>query len=229
MARNYAADRQFLANVPGLQFTKPLDQLSNSYVHRLASSIRAQEGRGVPVSRQAARGHVVTPEHGPKGGRPKLPAAPQEYRGGRLPTGKYVRQTKKLPRPRVHKRPINVPERLDLSDGAIVDTRTEIGDTLRILRASGDDRVILTGYDCEHGVYRSLGVNRRHMRGWSARAMLLAWAESGLDFESWFILLANATDSDPNQAAATIGHVCLWTVYTYPRNAHLSRFQRARR
>lgn len=230
MARNVQADRQFLANTPGLQFTKPLDQLSPSYVHRLAQSVRRQEGAGLPVSRQAARGHVVTPEHG-KGGRggarPKLPAAAQEYRGGKLPRSKYTHATQPLKLPRIHKRPINVPERLDLSDGSVTTVHFETPEMLHELRlaANADDRVVLTGFDCDLGVYRSIWINRGHNPGMKARAILEQFRDDsgGRDFEDWFIGMANTTDSDPEQAYQRIGHVCIWTIYRYPSNAHLRR------
>src|SRR6185437_10234394 len=229
MARNVQADRQFLANTPGLQFTKPLDQLSPSYVHRLAQSVRRQEAAGVPVSRQAARGHVVTPEHG-KGGRggarPRLPAAAQEYRGGKLPRSKYTRATTPLKPPRIHNRPINVPERLELADGSVTTVQFETPAMLHELRqaANADDRVVLTGFDCDLGVYRSIWINRGHNRGMKARAILEQFRDDdGRDFEDWFISIANSTDSDPEQAYQRIGHVCIWTIYRYPSNAHLRR------
>jgi len=233
MARNVQSDRQFLANTPGLQFTKPLDQLSPSYVHRLAQSLRRQEEAGIPVSRQAARGHVVTPEHG-KGGRggarPKLPVAAEMYRGGKMPRSKYLRRTvsgtPKAPKGGIHKRPINGPERLDLSDGAVVFTEQDLVPVLlHLYNDAWEERVVLSGFDCERGIWRSIGINRGHGRGWTGGDMIERWNEAGggrvISFEDWFISIANTTDSDPAQTFERIGHVCLWTVYIYPRNPHL--------
>ena len=234
-ARDYLADRQFLANVPGLQFSKPLGELSNSYVHRLASSIRRQEGAGVPVSRQAARGHVVTPEHGPRGGSPKLPTSARRYRGGELPKSKYARRTVQLPQAKpikTHRYPSNAPERLDLPDGSVVDVFREDTPALlaRLSSLHPDDRVILTGFDCSTRVYRLLWVNRGHGAGIKVRAILEEAPSKPRDFEDWFVLVANATDSDPSQSAVRMEHVCMWVLHVYPpTNAQLSRLQRARR
>lgn len=233
MAKDYGADRQFLANVPGLHFSKPLGELSNSYVHRLASSIRRQEGAGVPVSRQAARGHVVTPEHGPRGASPKLPTSARRYRGGELPKSKYARRTVQLPQPKpikVHRYPANAPERLDLPDGSVVDVYREDTPGLLAKLASmpANDRVILTGFDCSTRVYRSLWVNRGHGAGLTARAILEEAPGNARDFEDWFVLIANSTDSDPNQSAVRMEHVCMWVLHTYPADSHLSRFARLR-
>lgn len=222
-----AAGRQYLASLPEFHPAKPLAEYKPATIKRYVSQFQAQQGAGVPISRQAARGHVVTPEHGPRGAKPKLPpgAKASDYRGGKLPKSKYLRKTDKLARPRIHKRPINVPERLDLSDGAVVYTyqtdRAIIFQLERVIDVGADDRVILTGFDCEHNIYRSLGRNVGHGQGWTASALLDSWRASGLDFEDWFIAIANSTDSDPQQAAEMLGHVCLWTLYVYPRNDHL--------
>lgn len=224
------AGRQYLAALPEFHPTKPLGDYKPATIKRYVSQFQAQQRAGVPVSRQAARGHVVTPEHGPRGARPRLPARAQEYRGGKLPKSKYLKKTIPLERPIIHKRPINVPERQNLSDGAIVDTFYDASPALHRLREVWDDRVILSGFDCERGVWRQLGVNVGHGKGWSARDILEKWAQSGMELEDWFIAIANSTDSDPAQNAERIGHVCMWTVYVYPVNRHLAprAFARAR-
>ena len=218
-----AAGRQYLASLPEFQPTKPLGDYRPATIKRYVTQFQSQQAAGTPISRQAARGHVVTPEHGPRGARPKLPATPSEYRGGKLPKSKYLKKTIKLERPIVHKRPVNVPERQDFADGAVVDTYFEQTPTLHRLREVWDDRVILSGFDCEHNIWRQIGVNRGHGQGWTAKDLLDRWAQSGMDLEDWFISIANSTDSDPEQAAARMGHVCIWTIYVYPVNAHLRR------
>src|SRR6185437_6200099 len=228
-----SAGREYLARLASMgefQPTKPIADYKPGYVQTLVTGFRRQERAGLPVSRQAARGHVVTPEHG-KGGRggarPKLPAAAQEYRGGKLPRSKYTHATQPLKLPRIHKRPINVPERLDLSDGSVTTVHFETPEMLHELRlaANADDRVVLTGFDCDLGVYRSIWINRGHNPGMKARAILEQFRDDsgGRDFEDWFIGVANTTDSDPEQAYQRIGHVCIWTIYRYPSNAHLRR------
>lgn len=60
--------------------TKPVADYSGSYVQRLASSLNKQQAAGVPLSRQAARGHTFTPEHIGRAAPLHLPAAVTEYR-----------------------------------------------------------------------------------------------------------------------------------------------------
>ena len=158
-----------------------------------------------------------------------------KYRGGNLPRSKYLRRTVPLEKPIVHKRPINVPERLNLSDGAVVDVFYDVGPLLvRLFELNSDWRVVLAGYDCTLGIWRELGINRGHSRGWSAdgpeegdgafHAIIPTWEQSRLTFEDWFISVANSTDSDPEQTAERMTHVCIWRLYAYPDNPHL-RFQ----
>ncbi len=224
-----AAGRRYLAGLPEFAPTKPLADYKAATIKRYVTQFQQQARAGVPLSRQAARGHVVTPEHGPKGKRPRLPAQPREYRGGQLPKSKYLHKTVPLKQPRIHRRPINVPERLDLSEGAVVYTYPDVEQVIARLQALGDSwRIVLSGFDCDANVYRSLGIrgqNSRHTAEdrWTAEQLLEVAAGSGLDFEDWFITVANSTSSDDRQTGALIGHVCLWSIYAYPINRHLRR------
>lgn len=226
MAFDTNAGRNYLANVPGLQFAKPIAELSPGYVRRLATQLQRQERAGAPLSRQAARGHVLTPEHGPAGGRPRLPAPAAEYQAAKAPKRTSGRIG--------HNRPANVPERQAFSDGSIATTHTAEAEALRMLRfyAGQDMRVVVTGFDCSTRVYRSLGVNAGHLRGWNVDDLLRAFldwrAVTGGSFTDWFIHLANSTDSDPNQAAIGLSHVCFWQIFAYPVNRHLSAARFAR-
>lgn len=226
------AGRQYLASLPEFRPTKPLSEYRPATIKRYVTQFQQQQRAGLPISRQAARGHVLTPEHGPRGAKPRLPrgASPAEYRGGKLPRSKYLHKTDKLPQLRVHKRPQNVPERLELSDGAV---QTNTANARQIvfeldMAALSGDRVILSGYDCELNVYRSLGLNRGHSRGWGAADILERWRDSGMALEDWFITVANLTDSDPEQRAWPMGHVCFWTLYVYPADTHLQPFRQRR-
>ncbi len=58
---------------------KPMSDYSGSYVQRLAGSLNKQQAAGVPLSRQAARGHTSTPEHSGRAAPLHLPAAVTEY------------------------------------------------------------------------------------------------------------------------------------------------------
>lgn len=229
---NVEAGRQYLASLPEFRPTKPLSEYKPATIKRYVNQFQAQQRAGVPLSRQAARGHVVTPEHGPRGARPRLPASAREYRGGKLPKSKYLKKTIPLPRPHVHRVPINVPERIVLSDKSVVDNFTSTSAALHHLRANmiGTDRAVVSGFDCEFGVYRSIGINRGHNPGWVIRDMLEKWAQSGMDFEDWFIAIANSTDSDPEQSRQDMQRVCRWTIHIYPVDTHLraSAFARAR-
>lgn len=223
---DYAANAAYLrTNVP--YYAKHPTPKSPSYTARIAGNIRAQKAAGLPINLEAARGHLVTPEH-PNRRRPKLPngTTVTKYRGGNLPKSKYLRKTVPLEKPIVHKRPINPPERLNLSDGAVVDVFYDLGPLLvRLFELDSDWRVVLAGYDCSLGIWREIGVNRRHSRGMTADAMIEQWEDRGggarISFEDWFISVANSTDSDPEQAAERMTHICMWRLYAYPANPHL--------
>ena len=226
---DYAANVAYLRkNVP--YYARHAAPKSPSYTARIAGNIRAQKAAGLPINLPAARGHLVTPEH-PERKRPKLPAGTTatKYRGGNLPRSKYLRRTVPLEKPIVHKRPINVPERLNLSDGAVVDVFYDVGPLLvRLFELNSDWRVVLAGYDCTLGIWREIGVNRGHSRGMTASSVIEQWEDRGggarVSLEDWFISVANSTDSDPEQAAERMTHVCIWRLYAYPDNPHL-RFQ----
>jgi len=233
-ASTYATDAAYLRkNVP--YYATHQAPKDPGYTRRIADNIRAQKAAGLPVNLPAARGHLVTPEHPERKGRPRLPAGTTatEYRGGKQPKSKYLRRTIPLEKPIVHKRPINPPERLNLSDGAVVDVYYDAGPTVqRLIELGSEWRVILAGFDCTLGIWREIGVNRGHSRGWTAdgdEGALIptfeAWqrvSRDSKDFEDWFISIANSTDSDPEQAHDRMTHVCMWRVYAYPVNRHLS-------
>ena len=223
----YAADVAYLRrNVP--YYAKHPAPKSPSYTARIAGNIRAQKAAGLPINLPAARGHLVTPEH-PERKRPKLPQGTTvtKYRGGNLPKSKYLRHTVPLEKPIVHKRPINPPERLNLSDGAVVDVFYDLGPLLvRLFELDSDWRVVLAGFDCTLGIWREIGVNRGHSRGMTASSVIEQWEDRGggdrVSLEDWFISVANSTDSDPEQTAERMTHICMWRLYAYPANPHLS-------
>lgn len=231
---DYQADAAYLRkNVP--YYAKHSTPKDAAYTHRIAENIRAQKSAGLPINLPAARGHLVTPEH-PDRRRPRLPEGTtvSKYRGGKQPSSKYLRKTVPLEKPIVHKRPINPPERLNLSDGAVVDVYFDAGPTVqRLIELGSDWRVVLAGFDCTLGIWREIGVNRGHGRGWTAdgeEGALIPeferWQKQhkdNKDFEDWFISIANSTASDPAQDAERMTHVCMWRVYAYPVNAHLRR------
>ena len=225
---DYAANVAYLRkNVP--YYAKHPTPKSASYTARIAGNIRAQKAAGLPINLGAARGHLVTPEH-PERKRPKLPVGTNaaKYRGGNQPRSKYLKRTVQLEKPIIHKRPINPPERLINSDGTVVDVYYDAGPTVtRLIDLGSSWRVILAGYDCTLGIWREIGMNRGHGRGWTADgeegAMVPtfeAWkkAHGGGDFEDWFISIANSTDSDPAQTWQRMTHVCMWRVYAIPNS-----------
>lgn len=231
--KDYAADVAYLRKTVPYYAKRPPKPTATA--HRVAQGIRAQKAAGLPVNIPAARGHLVTPEH-PNRRRPKLPMGTTvtKYRGGNLPKSKYLRKTVPLDKPIIHKRPINPPERLNLSNGAVVDVFYDDGPLIQRLVDLGPSwRVVLAGFDCSLGIWRELGVNRGHNRGWSAdgpeesdgafHAIIPTWEYSRLTFEEWFISVANGTDSDPEQAAERMTHVCMWRLYAYPAESSRGR------
>ncbi len=213
---NYAADREYLARVSaqtGLQ----INAKSDSYAHRLASRFRAQERAGVPLSRQAARGHRVTPEHGPRGAKPKLPAPVVKYGGP--PKSKYVKRTVRLR----HRRP-RVVDVLPFEGGSVYTVREEreVWDILAQWHA--DDRMTLTGFDCSTGSWITLFANEGHGRGATIGYVRELVRGSGLSLEDFMVLW---TQDEYRGAALT--HVCLFQVHVYDQQKWAARPQFKRR
>lgn len=111
------------------------------YLSRLVRNVAKQEAAGVPISRQAARGHVVTPEH-PGRRRPIIQATPREY--GVKRSG-YLRQTRPLEprlrpaitikRPPVHSRDITqVEDMIEVPGHALIVTTGQQARAMTALR-----------------------------------------------------------------------------------------------
>lgn len=111
------------------------------YLSRLVRNVAKQEAAGVPISRQAARGHVVTPEH-PGRRRPIINATPREY--GVKRSG-YLRQTRPLEprlrpaitikRPFVHSRPVTqVEDMIEVPGHALIVTTGQQARAMTALR-----------------------------------------------------------------------------------------------
>lgn len=121
------------------------------YLSRLVRNVAKQEAAGVPISRQAARGHVVTPEH-PGRRRPIINATPREY--GVKRSG-YLRQTRPLEprlrpaitikRPPVHSRDITqVEDMIEVPGHSLIVTT---GQQARAMTALRNHRAGTATYD----------------------------------------------------------------------------------
>jgi hypothetical protein len=114
------------------------------YVSRLAGNVERQIAAGLPASRQAARGHVRTPEH-PGRRRPVIPDNPSDY--SRYPS-RYGVMTRPLTayeprlrapisinRPAVHTRDVTMPEgMLEIPGHSLIITAYSEREALRIIR-----------------------------------------------------------------------------------------------
>src|SRR5262245_46838623 len=68
----------------GQTFSKPVGQLSTSYVRQLGADYQRSVAEGRPFSRQAARGHYQTPERIGRAA-PAIAARPELARPARVP------------------------------------------------------------------------------------------------------------------------------------------------
>jgi hypothetical protein len=111
------------------------------YISRIVGNIQRQEAAGLPLNRQAARGHVRTPEH-PGRRRPIIPDSPSDYsrrpsRYGVMtrPLEPTLRTPLNIRRPAVHSRDITMTEdRIEAADNALIVTTSQQSRAMTELR-----------------------------------------------------------------------------------------------
>lgn len=111
------------------------------YLNRLVRNITAQEAAGLPVNRQAARGHVYTPEH-PGRRRPIIPDNPRDYSPGpsryavkTRPLEPRLRPAITIKRPFVHSRDITqVEDMIEVPGNALIVTTGQQARAMTALR-----------------------------------------------------------------------------------------------
>lgn len=231
------AARQLLASLPEFASgDKPVSQLSDAYANRLAGAARRQLESGLTPSRQAARGHILTPEH-PRSAPPKLPEQPATYRRvartskeagltGETPPAPAQRRTAALTgepsRPLIHRRPpfqaiVPFPQ-----GGVIYTVRTEDEARRQIdfARIEGEvsgkgqwgDRIVINVLDCTKGKYFQVFQHAKGGYGISAGVLLEMAAEHG-GLES---LLMSIINDDGSVHQGKISHICLYEIVVLP-------------
>lgn len=209
---------------------------NEGYLRRIVGNLRTQEAAGVPLSLEAARGHVFTPEH-PTRRRPKLPDIAVKYGDPRK--SKYRRMTQPIDReprlgtpitvraPHVHRwmgRPAPGMV-LDLPDRKILITRSheKVRTFLRQLERAtpeGSDRQWRVGfdvYDCEThkqtSIFRSFGGHRHEgSDGMTASHILDEAANSGYSLEEYLIRMSMDGGSG---AHILLSHICEYAIYAH--------------
>lgn len=111
------------------------------YLSRLVRNVARQEAAGLPISRQAARGHVYTPEH-PGRRRPIIPDNPRDYSPGpsryavkTRPLEPRLRPAITIKRPFVHSRDITqVEDMIEVPGNALIVTTGQQARAMTALR-----------------------------------------------------------------------------------------------
>lgn len=204
--------REFLAGLPEFKAgDKPVGDLSDAYANRLARRAQADLAAGRAPSRQAARGHVLTPEH-PGGSAPKLPEPPREYTVNRLAEPRII-----------HNRPPSQPPVGFGADGQIYSTYSQ-REALQLLRFARDTAgpsqpwgrdVQLVVFDCSQGKYLEV-FHHGHGRGIPAGVLLDQYRESGTTFEQFLMNIIAGRKSDITFA---VDHICVYGITIMPTQA----------
>ena len=209
------AAREFLASLPEFRDgDKPVGELSDAYANRIARRAQGDLAAGRTPSRQAGRGHILTPEHGPSGARPKLPEPADVYKSPLAPEAPE--------RPLVHTRPL-FHEHIQFPSGQELFTRTNQREALEVLRYAAKDTaqsewgapVTLQVYDCSQARFFRIDFHHGHGSGHgiNARALLEDIRESGLSLEQYLINVISARKSD---VTALVQHICLYEIVILP-------------
>lgn len=219
------AARQFLADLPGITWFKPIGELGPDYVQRLAGNIRRQlqAGRELDVkeARREARGHRYTPEH--PGRKARVRSRPVE-RGG---TAIGERMTKAgLLRPVVN-RPHRHPGRDTLRSemvpwggGAISYPAKTAAEALFYLHEAADagSRVQFDIFDCSKQgnkwatIYHNPGSRRS---GITATALFEKLKATGYTLEEQLLSDVGTGISD-EIVVGRYSHICFYHVHIFP-------------
>lgn len=222
------AARALLASLPEFSGgAKSVGALSDAYAQRLASAAQRQLASGVTPSRQAARGHVLTPEH-PRSAPPKLPEKAESYRAaqktskgagltGEAPSRPSQRRTAALegePRPRLHRRERGESHIPFAETGAIY-TRNSPADARAVIAeaAAHNDRLVMQVYDCSRRRWAPV-FRHSNATGIDAGYLLSEIADAGGSFEAYFLDTVN--DASYNDQGR-ITHICQYEITILPK------------
>lgn len=233
------AARAALASLP--EFAggdKPVSQLSDAYARRLLRGAEKALATGVTPSRQAARGHVLTPEH-PTSQRPRLPEPARNYT--RAPEkSKYAPPTREpretgtpsqrvtgafaeRVRPSRHNRPPFEGHIPYADNGEIYTVRSqrEAESTLHYasgLEPVGRARLTMQVYDCSKAHWFPVLSHSWKSGGVAVDDLYTLWRDHGGSLEDWLIDQINGgPDSDSDRPFGGISHVCLYEITILPR------------
>ena len=231
-----AAARALLASLPEFSSgDKPVGQLSDAYAQRLAGAAQRQLASGVTPSRQAARGHILTPEHGASAARPKLPEQPENYRAaekrsrgtggtGEATSAPSQRRTGALEpeerRPLFHRRQRDEGH-IPFGDGGEIYTENQADDARRIvayaaeLNGGAGERLTMQVYDCSRGRWFPVFHNPGHGPGINANALLEKYHEHG---GSWEQFLKDTVNGASYHDRGRVTHICQYELTILPRD-----------
>lgn len=234
---NIQAAREFLAGMP--EFTEHSKKgafgIGEPEATRTANAFTKQLQAGVTPNYQAARGHILTPEHGPRGARPKLPEKAENYQRAQQRSKETTRTAETTPassqrrtaaltgeprRPLFHKRP-PFQGHIPYGEGGEIYTRRSEAEAKAVLRYAAElgpthgERVVMQGYDCSKGRWFPVFRNAGHGQGINASVLLEMWRDHGGSLEAFLMALINdASYRDRSR----ITHICLYEVTILPRD-----------
>lgn len=229
------AARALLASLPEFSSgDKPISQLSDAYAQRLAGGAQRQLASGVTPSRQAARGHVLTPEH-PRSAPPKLPERVESYRAARktaretgltgeapsAPSGRVRDALEGEPRrPLFHRRQRDQGH-IPFGAGGEIYTRNHEAEARQVVAYAADlnnglgERLTMQVYDCSRGQWYPVFYNPGHGQGINAQALLERYHAHG---GSWEQMLMDTVNGASYHDRRRITHICQYEITILPRD-----------
>lgn len=236
---NIQAAREFLAGMP--EFTQHSKKgafgIGERDALRTANAFTKQLQAGVTPNYQAARGHILTPEHGPKGARPKLPEKAENYQratrtskearaASEAPSAPSQRATARLTgepaAPLIHRRPAYQTP-IPFPEGGViytVKTEEEARRQIEFARVAGEangktedgDRVVVNVFDCSKNKYFQVFQFAKGSYGIPA-GVLLEMAKDHGGLES---LLMSIINDNGSAHQGKISHICLYEIVVLP-------------
>jgi hypothetical protein len=210
---------------------KPAWELDDEYAKRMASKGRKLEASGVTPDHQALRGHVLTPEHGPQGARPKLAEKVENYRTAKesgltgeapsAPSGRVTGALEGEPqRPLFHRRQRDQGH-IPFGEGGEIYTRNHEAEARQVVAYAAElndgrgERLTMQVYDCSRGQWYPVFLNPGHGQGINAQALLERYHEHG---GSWEQMLLDTVNDASYRDRRRITHICQYEITILPRD-----------